>query len=145
MTHSPTRIALTEDNEADVLLLKTAFFEHAIDHQLDVYRDGEEAMHFARMAGSEARTPCPDLFLLDLHLPKIDGMEILHRFRENEHCKTTPVILFSSYIPPEVLTQIREIDGVQFLKKPNNLSDFLDVGRFVKDLLNHRKTADSAN
>ena len=73
----PIRILAAEDNEADVILFEEALAHHQLEHQLDVVRDGQAALdHLTRM-GKPGQSPCPDLLLLDLNLPKVDGGTIL--------------------------------------------------------------------
>lgn len=129
------KIVLTEDNQADVDLLKLALTEHHVSHELSVYRDGEAAMSYAEVAGFKGHPPCPDLLVLDLGLPKVGGLEVLSRFRSNVNCIETPVIVFTSSDHPGVLTTAQRFSNVRVLKKPLNLNEFLAVGGIVKQLL----------
>ena len=66
-------VLLAEDNRGDVLLVQEAFAEHRIPNKLFVMRDGAEALDYIAHMGEPDETPCPDLMLLDLNLPKVDG------------------------------------------------------------------------
>jgi CheY-like chemotaxis protein len=130
-----TRILVLEDNPADVRLLTEALDEHRLNHELHVFNNGEDALHFVEIAGDEGQPPCPDLFLLDLHLPKVDGIEVLRRFRENPHCADTPVVVFTSSLSPEERKAVAQFSGAHYRTKPGALDEFLTIGKFIKDLL----------
>jgi two-component system, chemotaxis family, response regulator Rcp1 len=129
------QILLTEDNPADVRLLEEAINEQCLDCDLHVFDDGEEALKFAAVAGNDGQPPCPDIFLLDLHLPKIDGLDVLRRFRQNSNCLTTPVVIFSSSISPNDRREVARFAGTYFRPKPTGLDSFLTIGAFIKELL----------
>src|SRR3954453_6702788 len=67
------RILLAEDNQGDVILVEEALAEHKIAHELHVVSDGAEALNFVAEMGNGDGPPCPDVLLLDLNLPKVDG------------------------------------------------------------------------
>ena len=90
------RILLAEDNLADILLVKQALRQHEIAHELHVVNDGAAALDYIARIGSLGNPPCPDVLLLDLNLPKIDGPEVLREFRKRGACFQTPVIVVSS-------------------------------------------------
>ncbi len=137
LTGSP-RIVIAEDNPADVRLVREAFQEHAIDCDLQVIQDGEEVLTFIDRLNHDVTLPCPNLILLDLHLPKIHGREILEHLRVSERCRRTPVIVLSSSDAPWQLQQ-GERDGiVHFFRKPNKLEQFLELGGLVKEILGSR-------
>jgi two-component system, chemotaxis family, response regulator Rcp1 len=128
-------IWLAEDNEADVRLMEEALREHTLKYDLRICRDGEEALRMADAAGVSGQEPCPDILILDLHLPKVDGPEVLRRFRANTNCANTPVIVFSSSISPADRLAVETYDRVSFLRKPIDLDEYLTVGQTVRDTL----------
>jgi CheY-like chemotaxis protein len=132
---SPIQIWLAEDNEADIRLLEEALQEHALVCNVRICRDGEEALRLAGIAGFDDDAPCPDLLILDLHLPKVDGPAVLRRFRANDNCVKTPVIVFSSSISPKERSYVEAFSGVSFVQKPMGLDDYLKVGQLVKNVL----------
>ena len=77
----PCQIVLAEDNPGDVRLVRRALNEHAITCKLRVITDGEAVLSFFAELDRQADRPCPDLLLLDLYLPKLDGSEVLKRLR----------------------------------------------------------------
>lgn len=121
-------ILLVEDNPDDEALTLRAFRKSNLENQIDVARDGEEALDYlfgeGRQAGRDSkRQPC--VVLLDLKLPKIDGIEVLRRLRADARTRLTPVV---------ILTTSREerdvVDGYRFgansyIRKPVNFDEFV--------------------
>lgn len=128
-------ILLAEDNGAAVRLLQECFAELHFDHELDVAEDGESALEKARKAGHAGGPPCPDVFILDLGLPRVDGVEVLRAFRSNEQCTHTPVVVFTSSVSPADRAFAESLKGVYFREKPLLFEECLDVGHFIKGLL----------
>src|SRR6476619_3769021 len=89
-------ILVAEDNYGDVMLFQEALQHHQIEHQLYIVTDGEAALNFVSRMGTSPETPCPDVMLLDLNLPKVDGPTILQEFRKHPECEDTPVIVVTS-------------------------------------------------
>jgi CheY-like chemotaxis protein len=134
----PSHIWLVEDNEADIRLMEEALHEQSLAFRLHICRDGEEARRLAGIAGDDETEPCPDLFILDLHLPKVDGREVLRTFRENRNCSKTPVIVFSSSMSPAERLSVEQFEGVSFLQKPIGLDEYMAVGARVKEALSSK-------
>src|ERR1700761_4445461 len=78
------------------MLVQEALEEHHIPHRLHVLKDGAQAVEFLANAGSPGHAPCPDLLLLDLNLPKLDGFGVLREFRKRPDCVHTPLIIVTS-------------------------------------------------
>jgi CheY-like chemotaxis protein len=134
-SHEPARILLAEDNPADQRLISESLNLNGLTHTLHVIPDGEQAMEAARLVGSESRFPCPDLLILDLGLPRVEGLEVLRVFRNNENCVHTPVIVFTASVSPEHRNAALNYSGVQFIPKPMDLDEFIAFGRTVKNML----------
>jgi chemotaxis family two-component system response regulator Rcp1 len=132
-------ILLAEDNLGDVLLVRRALDEHRIAHELHVVKDGGEAVNFVTHMGEPGGAPCPDVFLLDLNLPKVDGAEILTQFRKHPACAHTPVIAVSSSDMPKDRTQMAALGVDRYFKKPSNLTAFLELGALVRDVVTEKK------
>jgi two-component system response regulator len=126
---------LAEDNPADQRLISESLNFVGLTHTLRVVADGEEAITAARLAGSAGQPPCPDVLILDLGLPRVDGLEVLRAFRSNEHCVHTPVIVFSASVSPEHRHAAETYSGVRFIPKPMDLDEFMDFGRTIKMML----------
>src|SRR5437763_382659 len=89
-------ILLVEDNPADVRLTQEAMRESKLLNRLNVARDGAEALAYLRGEGQYAGRTRPDLILLDLNLPKVDGREVLVEIKNDENLKSIPVIVLTT-------------------------------------------------
>jgi chemotaxis family two-component system response regulator Rcp1 len=128
------QILLAEDNRGDVMLVQKALEEHHLVHELHVVSDGEEALEFIRDMGKSAATPCPDLLVLDLNLPKVDGSEVLSEFRKHPECLATPVIVMSSSDAPRDRTKINALGVNHYFRKPTDLDAFMELGAVVRQV-----------
>lgn len=118
-------ILLVEDNPVDVDLTLRAFSRHQLVNPVEVARDGEEAL--AWIPRWEAGEPLPLVVLLDLKLPRIDGLEVLRQLREHEVSRDLPVVvLTSSSEDNDVKTAYRHHVN-SYIVKPVNFEKFMDV------------------
>ena len=119
---SKHRIVLIEDNEADVWLLKNCLDSIATNHEVVVLKDGEAALQFieGEREGSETR-PC--VIVLDLNLPKYDGLELLAAIRRAPALKHVAALIVSTTPSPEIRRRIREL-AVDFAEKPETISGY---------------------
>jgi CheY-like chemotaxis protein len=104
------KILLAEDNPGDVLLVQEALQEHQIEHQLHVVEDGAKALEYLSQLGKSTGAPCPDVLLLDLNLPKVDGTQVLAEFRKHPECVTADnhiLTVISSVGYPVVVSKCR--------------------------------------
>ena len=131
---APIQILLAEDSPADRRLMTEALHQHHINHEMQVASDGEQALQAVRSAGNGDR-PCPDLLIMDLHLPRVDGMQVLRAFRENEHCRNTPVLVLTSSNSPADRDQAERFHGIHFMLKPFELDQYMAIGQTVRNLL----------
>src|SRR5450631_597430 len=117
-------VLLVEDSPGDVLLTQEAFREANGSIQLHVTTDGVEAMAFLRQEGVHARAARPDIILLDLNLPRMNGREVLAHIKRDENLKTIPtVILTTSEAEADVLKSY-QLQANCYLSKPVQLSVF---------------------
>ncbi len=119
---SKHRIVLIEDNEADVWLLKSCLDSIATNHEIVILKDGEEALQFVE-AEREGVEPQPCVIVLDLHLPKHDGLEILAAIRRAPALEHVIALIVSTNPSPEMQRQIREL-GVAYAEKPRTISEY---------------------
>ena len=124
----PAEIFLAEDNPADVYLIRQALEERQLSHRLHLAEDGEKAANYLTRIGRD--TPCPDIVLLDLSLPKQDGQELLQLFRDNPNCSEKPVIVMSSSDSPKDQELTQRL-GATFFKKPADLDMFWQIADLI--------------
>src|SRR5690554_6461889 len=89
-------VLLIEDNEVDVMLIREAFEETESFKKISIVRDGEEARDFLQKTGNYSDVEMPDLILLDVNLPKLNGHEVLRFIKSTDHLKHIPVIMLST-------------------------------------------------
>ena len=128
----PMEILLVEDNLMDAHLTITALRDSEIKHRLTPIPDGQEAIEFLDREGKFARAPRPDLVLLDLHLPKKDGLEVLAAIRERDELKRIPVVILTASDSEEDRNQCEFLDIDSYITKPVNLDKFLEVVKQLK-------------
>ena len=128
----PLQVLLIEDSPGDVRLTIEAFRE-ASDVDLHVASDGVEAMSFLRQQGVHAGAPFPDLILLDLNLPKMDGRQVLAQIKGDDDLKAIPtVILTTSDSEADVLASY-ELQANAYLTKPVGLNAFESLVKSIND------------
>jgi len=124
---------VVEDNPADLFVLREAFREKGVDAELQVIEDGESAAHHIADIGSGKATG-PDLLILDLNLPRIEGSDLLAKLRATKGCEAVPVLIFTSSDAPRDRALATQFNAFYF-RKPTDLDEFLSVGEVVKGLL----------
>jgi CheY-like chemotaxis protein len=129
-----SRILVAEDNPADVYLIRAALQEHGVDLPLQVAADGREVLQIIGQLESMAETQL-DLIILDLNLPRHDGIEILQRLRESERLGGVPVVVLTSSDSPRDRILASELGAASYLRKPSSLEQFLGLGAVFKELL----------
>ncbi len=125
-------IILVEDNPADVYLLEEALRTHAVEFTLDWIPDGEQAL--ARFSAITDGAQ-PDLILLDLNLPKVDGKELLSAVRNMPSLRNTTVAILTSSDSPSDRRDTEVLGADCYIKKPPTLDEFLSIGRVIKELV----------
>lgn len=129
----PIGILLVEDNPGDVELTEDALRRSKMATEISVMTDGEDAMAFLRQRCDPAGEPLPDLVLLDLNLPKKDGMEVLREIRQDPELKHIPiVILTTSEAEKDILTSY-QLGANCFISKPVDLNEFRKVVESIDD------------
>lgn len=123
----PIDILLIEDNPGDVRLTEIAFEDGAINNNLHVVMDGEEALEFLFRRGKHEDAPYPDIVLLDLNLPKIDGHEVLQQIRNDDELRTLPVIILTSSESKDDVVESYELNSNAYITKPVTADDFINL------------------
>ena len=137
------QILLAEDNPADVYLIRTALEEHDVKIPLQVAADGREVLEIIDQQGQLA-VPQLKLIILDLNLPRHDGIEILQRLNETKALADVPVVVLTSSDSPRDRVAATELGVTRLLRKPSNLEQFLALGAIFKEILGEAKVQ-SAN
>jgi two-component system, chemotaxis family, response regulator Rcp1 len=129
----PMEILLVEDNFTDAALTIRALERGNVRHRLTLVRDGAEALEFLNRQGRFARAPRPDLILLDLNLPKIDGRELLTAVKADSDLSTIPVVIMtgSEDYEDELRSQHLNVEG--YVTKPVDMPKFLGLVKELKD------------
>lgn len=125
-------ILLVEDNEGDIILTTEVFKTAGLRNPISVARDGEQALDFLYQRNQFAGTERPDLILMDINLPKINGKEILAIIKKDDELKTIPVIMLTtSSADSDVLDSYRNHANC-FITKPLSFNDFTEAVAEIK-------------
>jgi CheY-like chemotaxis protein len=125
------RILLAEDNPADVYLIREALRENGVEFTMRLAPDGREVLGI--IGGGPAENF--ELIILDLNLPRHDGIEILERLKESAWLASVPVVVLTSSDSPRDRQVATKLGARCYLRKPSNLDQFLALGSVFKDLL----------
>jgi len=128
---TPARILLGEDNPADVYLIRQALNENGIEYDLQVAVHGGEILDVVTSSSPEI----PDLIVLDLNLPRHEGLEILKLIRESPQLQRVPVVILTSSDSPKDRLAASALGANCYIRKPSNLDEFMDIGKTFHELL----------
>jgi chemotaxis family two-component system response regulator Rcp1 len=134
-TEQPAQIMVVEDNPADVHLLELALQQAKVHYVLTHVCDGQAALDFFLRRGPYQDAPRPDLLVLDLHLPKLDGFEVLQRLQEDNMLSHMAIIIFSTSDDPSDRAAAEALQVTRYVVKPFTLPMMLHVGQILKDVL----------
>lgn len=123
----PAEILLVEDNEGDIELTKVAFQQGKIANNLHVARDGMEGLEYLRKEGEFSDAIMPDIILLDLNMPRMNGREFLAQVKEDEALKHIPVIVMTSSKAQQDIAKSYNLHANSYILKPVSLDAFADV------------------
>ena len=143
--NQPFEILIAEDNPADVTLVREALKMHDINYVLHVLRDGEQALALLDSLDKDPKLPRVDLLILDMHLPKHDGEDILERLRSTEHYAQTPVIVMTAQSSSSIEAKAAKHAAMSYFRKPSTLGELSELGLVVRNVLNaqHRGGSDT--
>jgi chemotaxis family two-component system response regulator Rcp1 len=125
-------ILLVEDSEGDARLAIEAMKDSKIRNNLYRAVDGEDAMAFLRKEGKYAKSPRPDLILLDLNLPRKDGREVLNEIKSDDSLKRIPVVILTVSSAEEDILKTYNLHANCFITKPIDLDQFIKVVRSIE-------------
>lgn len=126
-------LLLIEDNSGDILLTKEAFEEINFTENLSVVTDGEAALDFLYKQGRYENVPTPDLIILDLNIPRVDGRELLAKIKRDDKLKKIPVIVLSTSKSDRDIKTCYELQANCYLIKPVDFEEFLEIVTYIRD------------
>jgi CheY-like chemotaxis protein len=129
----PIEVLLVEDSPGDVRLTQEAFRDANRSIHLHVVSDGVEAMTFLRREGTHVDAPRPDLILLDLNLPKMDGREVLAQIKEDASLKTIPTVILTTSEAEVDIVKSYQLHANCYLSKPVQLDAFESLVKSIND------------
>ena len=129
----PIEILLVEDNPGDVRLTRESLNEAKVRNNMVVASDGMEAMDCLRRAGQYADTRRPDLILLDLNLPRMNGFEVLDAIKEDPDLKRIPVVVLTTSQAEQDIIRSYNLYANAYVNKPVDLEQFIKVIKSIED------------
>jgi chemotaxis family two-component system response regulator Rcp1 len=126
-------VLLVEDSPGDVRLTQEALRDANRSIRLHVASDGVEAMEFLRHEGVHGHAPRPDLILLDLNLPRMDGREVLARIKEDDRLRTIPTVILTTSEAEADIVKSYQLKANCYLSKPVQLDAFESVVKSIND------------
>ena len=139
----PIEILIVDDNPGDVRLTAEALKDSKVQNRLHTAQDGMEAIAFLRRKGEYADAPLPDLILLDLNMPRMNGSQLLAKVKEDSKLKHIPVVILTGSREIDDIIKANNLRADCYVTKPIDLEDFImAVKSIVDSLFNQREIAD---
>lgn len=132
-TTRPIEILMVEDNPGDVRLTQEALKSNKIKNNLHVCQDGQEALAFLNRRNGYEEAPRPDLILLDLNLPKVDGRQVLEETKEDPALRRIPVVVLTSSEADEDILRSYDLHANSYITKPVDFEQFIKVVKTIED------------
>jgi CheY-like chemotaxis protein len=126
-------VLLVEDSDADAMLIKRSFTSSDLSCSLYWLKDGESAIAYLERRGQYKQAIRPDLIILDLNLPRLDGREVLHRVKNNSALKRIPVVVMSTSNSEQDISRSYDLNANCYIVKPFDVHDFLRVTSSIKE------------
>lgn len=130
---TPIEVLLVDDDPGDVLITREALVGSKLVHNLHVVDNGERAVDFLRRQGDYHDVPRPDLILLDLNLPRLDGREVLARIKGDESLRQIPVVVLTTSDAEEDVLRSYDLHANAYVTKPVEFEAFIAVVRQIDD------------
>jgi two-component system, chemotaxis family, response regulator Rcp1 len=125
-------ILLVEDNDGDMILTMEAITDNNHTHYIYRVTDGEQAIDYLNKVGEYANEETPDLILLDINLPRLDGKEVLVYVKNSEPFRMIPVVILSTSTSDTDIIDCYKLGANCYINKPSDLNDFLDVIKTIE-------------
>jgi CheY-like chemotaxis protein len=129
----PVRILVVDDDPGDVLMIEEALADSDVEKVIDVVSDGEEAMEFLRAEGRHQQARRPDVILLDLNMPRMDGRQVLGAVKQDEDLRTIPIVVLTTSNADTDIVGSYTLQANAYVTKPIDLDDFNDVVRRIDE------------
>jgi CheY-like chemotaxis protein len=126
-------VLLVEDDPGDVMMTREAFQDYKLHNELHVVSDGAEAMAFLRQEGEYAGRPRPDLVLLDLNLPRMDGRQVLEAIKSDPELASIPVVVLTTSENEDDVLRSYSLHANAYVTKPVDFDRFIQVVRQIDD------------
>ena len=125
-------ILLVEDSPNDAELMVEALLESGLNVHVTGVADGEEALRYLRRQGPYGDAPRPDLILLDLHLPRRNGHEVLSDVKQDDTLRLIPVVLLTAFDTDEAISEAYERHANCCVRKPSDLDEYAEAVRKIE-------------
>ncbi|MFC3860406.1 response regulator [Deinococcus antarcticus] len=129
MPNTTVEILLVEDSEPDILLTQEAFEDASVKNRLHVARDGEEALCFLKRQGTYQGAPRPDVILLDINMPRKNGLEVLQEIKADPELASIPVLMLTTSQAEDDVRNAYARHANGYVVKPVGFENFLDAIR----------------
>ena len=126
-------VLLVEDDPGDVLMTREAFDHNKVRNRLSVVSDGVSALEFLRKEGEHVDAPTPDLVLLDLNLPRMDGREVLQALKADADLRSIPVVVLTTSEAEEDVVRSYSLHANAYVTKPVDFDRFIEVVRQIDE------------
>src|SRR3954454_16172019 len=131
------RVLLAEDNPGDVMLVRDALQQHYADVELVVVDDGDKIRSY--LDALKDNPPSPDVLLLDLNLPRVEGPDMFRLLREHPCCSYVPMIVITSSDSPRDRAWTEQFRVAHYFRKPSNYDAFMKLGELVRSVLTKKE------
>ncbi|SBT41505.1 Response regulator receiver domain-containing protein [Micromonospora narathiwatensis] len=121
------RILVVDDDPGDVLMIEEALVDSDVEKVIDVVNDGQEAMEFLRREGRHRDARRPDVILLDLNMPRMDGRQVLGAVKQDVDLRTIPIVVLTTSNADTDIVGSYTLQANAYVTKPIDLDDFNDV------------------
>jgi len=129
----PIHILIVEDNPGDARLAVEALAEGKVSNKISIVQDGVEAISFLRRENGYSDAPRPDLILLDLNLPKMNGKDVLAIIKEDSKLKRIPVVILTTSDADQDIFATYDLHANCYITKPVDFNQFINVIQSIED------------
>jgi two-component system response regulator len=126
-------VLLVDDDEGDLLMIQEALDSGTAAHEIHVAHDGQEALDFLRRQGRYADAPRPDLVLLDLNMPRMDGRQVLAAVKVDEELRKIPIVVLTTSRAPADIASSYDLHANAYVTKPMSLDELTAVVKGIDD------------